>query len=1638
MPSEAHNVTESPAPRKRRRRKLRLFLLIGLGLVILVGVLAPTILGPIAAPIVERSINDQIKGTAAVDSLRLGWLGPQRLEVRLADPSGDPVADVAVRAEKSLLALAGGSRRLGIVRLTGDATIVRDASGQTNLQRAIEPRFPSPEPAGGGEPATLPDGLSASVVIDGVSVTYRDAALEDATGGQLTTVRMPDLRGSLDFDASGVSSIEIASPLLTGTTAADLSETGALQVDITITGLTDGNGTLTPASAEGAGSLVVRGPGIDAAIQGELAAGVISRTGESHIEIDTARLAALSPALAAAVSEQPGVEVVDLPTVSLLIDTLRVPLGSDLREAAATVRVETTEIRGTVAVQQGETPSPFTLRPLELTLSTPALGEAISLKGGSSATIGGESAGTFEIDLTAAGLLDESGGARAGMPESLAGQLRVDGFATPILQPFVAALNTALPEGARLDLPRDLGPELSVRLGATSVGEGGYDIDLSMTAAQANLSGAVAVRGQTISARDEGVTAEFASVASLMDRLLAPHGARVDRGARVTIEAPSFEFDLAKLGAPDGADLRGAGAVASVMVEQIAGSVQLEGHERPFAFLVDRLSVAIDSADLAQRIGVKSEAAAQIDGSPLGSMRVDLALSDLLDAGGAPRTDALPTLRGEARIEDLRTATLDALLAPVLGPSGLELAEDIGPTATVLLVGSPAPEVGPDASTLDLTFRSSKVDITAPLTVTPNRIASRQPITIVDRAAGGTVSRVLAETLRTAPSGVARVTIADLDAPIGEGFVPRPDRVRATVTATMTDFAADVDLQRPGAPLVLPPQRIEAKRLVASLAAVPGSPPRVTLEGDLVHDESPFTVSAEATLRGLFRAEPTDAAAPFSVLSPADMRPEGTFAIRSVPASLARVLPADLVQIGEQRVDVVLAARDLLGRAFDAAVTSAPVADSPGVTQITLELRGENLRGDGRVKIGPRSMRLAESAATVTLTPRLAEHLLAVATPDAPVKPGLRGPARATLTLLEPIDAPLTEGFMPDLANAPGALRARLVLDAALAALTFPGEGDAPPMTIPPVAIERMTLEATAPVAALAGGDGAASVTLAGAIKQQDGSVLANLQGGADATLKAGAPEGAMPVTLTLTEVSAQWIDQILEQPALVAGAIGDRFALTVTADPDRYQRRDASQAAVTIAVDAPRFKTKTPVGLAFNKEAIFIREALDATWTIGPAWGNHFLFGATSQGPAPTLTLTDPTPVSIRVQRLALSLREGDGLFKPGVFLIDSTATIPEAQANMRDGRRFLARRVEARLGRGPTPDQIGFSLEMGGIKVGDGPLVEPRESAIRGRLATFTDAAGNLALEGARINLSGGLAPIPTAVIDALAQQNGLLVDALGATADFTIDADDLSAEGGTLRATMITPLARAEIRGRAGNGLLIIDPSSTVQIFEIRPDLTRRLQKALPMIASLEKTTEDRPARVIFDTPVALPLDGTFDRLNGQFTIDIGTARFGTSDLFSKILSFAQQKTAGQVGKRLPPLKITMADGLVSYDRYGLPFGEFTLESQGFINLASQPRRIRESGGDALAPRHLEVLTFVPAGAFVAEAVPSALQFNLARLPVRTRGSIASPKTEVAAELLGKEAVNELLAPGRLLDQGAKDLLDDLLRGGKPKKP
>jgi hypothetical protein len=215
--------------------------------------LAPALVSGIAKGAIENGGSDAIAGRVTVDSVSLSWTGPQRVKsLRVLTPSDERVARVDVEMTAGLFGLVFGSRDLGEVRVSGEAEIVRDATGVSNLDRAIsgEPRAPS---AGASAPRsaarrsgplfTVPEGFAADLELGGLTVLYRDASLEAASSGRVLAGGVRDLRGAVRVAAGEATTADLRGVLFVARQGASgLTDRGSVRVVMGADGLIGANG----------------------------------------------------------------------------------------------------------------------------------------------------------------------------------------------------------------------------------------------------------------------------------------------------------------------------------------------------------------------------------------------------------------------------------------------------------------------------------------------------------------------------------------------------------------------------------------------------------------------------------------------------------------------------------------------------------------------------------------------------------------------------------------------------------------------------------------------------------------------------------------------------------------------------------------------------------------------------------------------------------------------------------------------------------------------------------------------------------------------------------------------------------------------------------------------------------------------------------------------------------------------------------------------------------------------------------------------------------------------------------------------------------------------------------------------------
>jgi len=327
---------------------------------------------------------------------------------------------------------------------------------------------------------------------------------------------------------------------------------------------------------------------------------------------------------------------------------------------------------------------------------------------------------------------------------------------------------------------------------------------------------------------------------------------------------------------------------------------------------------------------------------------------------------------------------------------------------------------------------------------------------------------------------------------------------------------------------------------------------------------------------------------------------------------------------------------------------------------------------------------------------------------------------------------------------------------------------------------------------------------------------------------------------------------------------------------------------------------------------------------------------------------------------------------------------------------------------------------------------LIAAKKLTFKGNVSRLADANGNIQAKNAVVTANGDMPVIPTALLDALAKQDGLLVDALGPVAAATLRADNFGANGGTIDLNATSERASAQIRGSVADGVFISSEPIRMSFTEITTQLAARFIKGLPLIGSVQKNKTDTPALITADA-MRVSLDNDLRKLNGIINIDPGQAKFETGKEFAGILKAINQKTSGSIGQKIDPIKATITNGIMKYERWSLPVGEFKLRTEGTVDLVNGT---------------VDVLTYLPLGALTDEAAglfkkgkgalgglgnilgggdKGANLEDTLMVPWRTRGPYGKTRTEPDLELFAKNIIKDL-NPEDLLQKGLDELLKE----------
>ncbi|MHC4419631.1 MAG: AsmA family protein [Planctomycetota bacterium] len=242
------------------------------------------------------------------------------------------------------------------------------------------------------------------------------------------------------------------------------------------------------------------------------------------------------------------------------------------------------------------------------------------------------------------------------------------------------------------------------------------------------------------------------------------------------------------------------------------------------------------------------------------------------------------------------------------------------------------------------------------------------------------------------------------------------------------------------------------------------------------------------------------------------------------------------------------------------------------------------------------------------------------------------------------------------------------------------------------------------------------------------------------------------------------------------------------------------------------------------------------------------------------------------------------------------------------------------------------GLTLEIGGdVKAQGG---ETGALKVRGRLTGLvTD--GVMTPDTAELAMTATAHRIHSAVVDAVAGWQGLLVAAVGPSMNLDAEARRFSRTTGNLQVRVDTPNGWLEGRAVGRENTLRIHGTKPLEAeLQITPPFRERLLSRIhPLLADI-RTTEG-PLQATLGGAV-IPLDGDVSRLRGDVELTIGLVEFDSGSVTLALLTLFNASNAETIPGEIEPIKARLRKGIVTYERFAVKIGEYTLVYSGQVDL------------------------------------------------------------------------------------------------------
>ncbi len=1598
-------VVDDGRPKPRRRWRYVLGSIAAV--VLLVVVLLPQIAAMAAKGRVESAASDALGTNVRIEKLGLSWFGDQRVGgLRLIDDELREAADIDLRLERSLFSFLTGWQNLGTLVVSGSVT--------ANLNEGPFADILNKEREPSDEPTTLPSGLKVRIVFDDFDVRY--------VGAEGRHLAVDDLSGDIDF---GVDQEVTAD--LQGALAPSGGEPGALSIEASVKGLTEPSGLVTSEKASGTLALDIQGAEslvasftrdqfalgateVSLDVEGSAERGVVrfaqgstdaetdlaltyqkdqnaytialERPGAASISAELVEL--LVPAFGALDDEaltldERSVRITSLPGVALRLDELSasVPLAGSFDLNAITLRavIETGPVAGKFSEET------WSVEPATFDVTTRGVTRGLAVQGVTTAQLADEPAGALIANLRASSIWNESGRlpeeADALLDRLIAGttgSVEITGIKTALAASFAAG---AL-ESAGIVPSQDLGESIDIEV---SLAEGEpKPIRAWLTADHVEVGGSVEYTGGVIRSTGDGLRARAETIAPLLSRKLGERYA-VDEGGQSELWIRDFVLDLANLtgeGDTEGVDLRAVSGTLELRTQPVSGRIVEGDTERTFS--TSPLAVTADLSDIGRGATLAAQVALTVEERAAGDINISLRANDLVNERGR-LIAGVPTIDGEIAARGVRTE----LLQPLVVGSGLTLSRDVG-------------------ETLDLTMRAD-VDAQDVAHITGNLAAEELTgsanLEIRDRVlravdegvrlemtrVGAALGRMLSDRLNTGDSGSLTITSQDLVIARGQsGIVWSEARASATRAVRGVTFRDAQDTP------------FEVERLDGEFALGENEALSITLNGVVERAGEPALLAGQLTLLDLLNEDQ---------LSLVSARLGGRLDVTGFPIAAA----TEAVDMGARDARALTA--ELVGRLLDLSL----VADADS-GEIQLTITGDRLNGEalGSLREGTLSVSSAklESVIDESVIEQIRLRSAQSRGQTDPIGGRFVEPARLALDI-GAFDV-LRDGSL-DLAGTP---MVRFEASGQIEGWTL--EREEGPVELGAMGLKPLVLEGRIPMEGVLG-DAPSSASLAVSGQAVSGeSTLGVLVGGMDVSYASGALDGPLRLDLQIEEVDTGLIDEVLVLEGLIAGTLGATAEVQIIAE-GTMQDASVGELDASVSMVSPRLWTESPISLEVSEAMMRVAEPGVIIWQLEPEVATRIILRQPIG--AERIRATEPFEAHLHVNEAVLS--RGTGIFEPGIFKIDSRIDITPVTV-------FVPDEVEGES-RGVTHVYKDIELTVKGetsqveILGNATPTRHPEESlSLEMELRNFAAEGGKADFESATASAEVVAQKAPSALIDALLRQGGLMSEVLGPDVTIEINASNLRAESGDLTIDIQAPRASGSFVGTMFEGRLIATEPAVLTVTQVRPELGEYLTRAVPVIGTVTKTADDGPAVVTINTlEIPLVRDDQLSRLQQlwiEAVIDLGEARFATSSVFSSVMKAAGQRSEGGLGRKMEPINLTVNSGNLIYPRTKIPIGEFTIESAGKFRLTD---------------RYIDIVTYIPMAALSEEALgslktgfTSALGRQLpvfesaTMVPWRTRGLPGDRTTKPDIQKL-VENLGDTLNPLNLINQGLGSVQD-----------